>query len=275
MKQLLIRTLTGAAYVAVMVFGTMVSPWTLLALIVLLAVLAVWELASITCPSGGRKWMTRLLLVLSALTFAAAVWTRCRYADINMVLVMAPYLLVLLLSFVSELYARHENPIAHLGMMALAQVYIVLPLSLLAVLAFAPLKAEGRPFWALPLAVYFFLWLNDTGAYLIGSWLGRHKLFPLISPGKSWEGSLGGAVSALLAAVLMDYLFPFMSLWRWLGLAAVVVVFGTWGDLTESLIKRTLGIKDSGALLPGHGGILDRIDSMLLAIPAAVVYLCF
>ena len=100
------------------------------------------------------------------------------------------------------------------------------------------------------------------------------QLFPRISPGKTWEGSIGGAVSALLAAVLMAYLFPFMNLWRWLGLAMVVVVFGTWGDLTESLIKRSLGIKDSGNLLPGHGGILDRIDSMLFAFPAAVVYLC-
>lgn len=274
MKQLLIRTLTGVAYVAVLVFGTVSHPWALLALIVLLALLAVWELARI-CSSEGKPWVTRLLLALSVVTFAVAVWLKSQYTDISLHLVFAPYLLVVLLFFVNELYARRTNPIAHLGLLALAQVYIVLPLSLLSVLAFAPLSVPGRSFWALPLALYFFIWLNDTGAYLIGSWLGRHKLFPRISPGKTWEGSIGGAISALLAAVLMAYLFPFMNLWRWLGLAMVVVVFGTWGDLTESLIKRSLGIKDSGNLLPGHGGILDRIDSMLFAVPAAVVYLCF
>lgn len=281
--KLLVRTLTGAAYVAVMVFCTLFRPWTLLALIVLLALLAVWEFARITsgrfagehAPRRPAEAMSLALLSLSAVAVPAAVYAVCRAADCNALLAFAPYLVVLMLTFVVELYARREDPLGNLGRMALAQVYVVWPLSLLSVLAFAPLQAVGRPFWALPLAVYVLLWLNDSGAYLIGSWLGRHKLFPRISPGKSWEGSIGGAVVALGAAVALAHFFPFMSVWRWMGLAAVVVVFGTWGDLTESLIKRTLGLKDSGHLLPGHGGILDRIDSMLLAIPAAVVYLCF
>jgi phosphatidate cytidylyltransferase len=130
--------------------------------------------------------------------------------------------------------------------------------------------------------------MNDTGAYCIGSLLGRHKLFPRISPGKSWEGSIGGAVVVLAVAYLL-YVFDsgqlsyladagfrssgMLTLEQWLGLGLVVVVFGTWGDLVESLFKRTLGIKDSGSILPGHGGMLDRFDSSLLAIPAAVIYL--
>ena len=140
----------------------------------------------------------------------------------------------------------------------------------------------------LPLSVFIFLWVNDTGAYCVGSLLGRHKLFPRISPGKSWEGSIGGAVFVLLAAwgigwldnmQVLDTDHPstlftgMLSIPAWLGLGLVVVVFGTWGDLVESLFKRTLGIKDSGSILPGHGGMLDRFDSSLLAIPAAVVYL--
>ena len=273
MRQLLIRTATGAAYVAVMVFCTVFCPWTLLALTLLLAVLAVWEFARICC-ADGRHTMNRVVLTCSALVLPVAVFVSCRLPEVNVLLGVALYLSVLLLAFIVELYARHENPIGNLGLMALAQVYIVLPLSLLALLAFAPLQAAGRPFWAVPIALYVFLWLNDSGAYLIGSWLGRHKLFPRISPGKTWEGTVGGAVVAVGAAVVFAHVFPFMSLWRWMGLALVVVLFGTWGDLTESLIKRTLGLKDSGKLLPGHGGILDRIDSMLLAIPAAVVYLC-
>jgi phosphatidate cytidylyltransferase len=117
--------------------------------------------------------------------------------------------------------------------------------------------------------------VNDSGAYCCGSLLGRHKLFPRISPGKSWEGSIGGAVFVLVAAWAISSFLDgqMLTLPEWLGLGLTVVVFGTWGDLVESLFKRTLGIKDSGNILPGHGGMLDRFDSSLLAIPAAVVYL--
>jgi phosphatidate cytidylyltransferase len=158
----------------------------------------------------------------------------------------------------------------------LSQMYIALPFSLLNVLAFTT-TPEGRVSFntLLPLSVFVFLWTNDTGAYCVGSLLGRHKLFPRVSPGKSWEGSIGGAVFVLAIAYAISYFLDGVMLTtpEWLGLGLVVVVFGTWGDLVESLFKRTLGIKDSGSILPGHGGMLDRFDSSLLAIPAAVVYL--
>lgn len=102
---------------------------------------------------------------------------------------------------------------------------------------------------------------------------GKHRLFERISPKKSWEGSIGGGVFSIIAAIAMAHFFPFMSTATWIGLGLTVVIFGTWGDLTESLLKRTLGIKDSGNILPGHGGMLDRFDSTILAVPAAVVYL--
>ena len=155
-------------------------------------------------------------------------------------------------------------------------MYIALPFSLLNVLAFTATPNGHISFnTLLPLSVFVFLWVNDTGAYCVGSLLGRHKLFPRISPGKSWEGCIGGAVFVLAAAYLIgEYIdMGILNTLQWLGLGLVVVVFGTWGDLVESLFKRTLGIKDSGNILPGHGGMLDRFDSSLLAIPAAVVYL--
>ena len=125
----------------------------------------------------------------------------------------------------------------------------------------------------LPLSIFIFTWVNDTGAYCTGMLFGKHRLFERISPKKSWEGSVGGAAFSLLAAAVMSRFFPFLSLPQWMGLGLTVVVFGTWGDLTESLLKRTLGIKDSGNILPGHGGMLDRFDSTLMAVPAAVIYL--
>ena len=133
--------------------------------------------------------------------------------------------------------------------------------------------------YLLPLSIFIFLWANDTGAYLSGSLFGKLKLFPRISPKKSWEGSIGGGILVLIIAGVIGYYANsgnnthLLSMPEWIGLGLVVVIFGTWGDLVESLLKRTIGIKDSGNILPGHGGILDRFDSSLLAIPAATVYL--
>ena len=132
----------------------------------------------------------------------------------------------------------------------------------------------------IPLCVFIFLWLNDTGAYCSGTLFGKHKLVPRISPGKSWEGSIGGGILVMIVAGVIGYLTnensaatSQLSIIGWIGLGLTVVVFGTLGDLVESLFKRTLDIKDSGNILPGHGGMLDRFDSSLMAIPAAVIYL--
>ena len=160
-------------------------------------------------------------------------------------------------------------------------------------LAFRYDAGETKYGLLLPLSIFVFLWCNDTGAYLSGSLLGKHKLFPRISPAKSWEGSIGGGIIVCLIALLMAYvdhnnvlenfgatptLENFgatptgLTTLQWIGMGLVVVFFGTWGDLVESLFKRTLGVKDSGNILPGHGGMLDRFDSSLMAIPAVVVY---
>ena len=191
-------------------------------------------------------------------------------------MVFIPYLVTVVYLLISELYAKQEDPINNWAYTMLSQMYIALPFSLLNVLAFTATPNGQISFnTLLPLSIFVFLWVNDTGAYCVGSLLGRHKLFPRISPGKSWEGCIGGAVFVLVVAYIISYYIDngILSTLQWLGLGLVVVVFGTWGDLVESLFKRTLGIKDSGNILPGHGGMLDRFDSSLLAIPAAVVYL--
>ena len=194
--------------------------------------------------------------------------------------VFIPYLLTLIYLMVAELYLKQEDPVNDWAYTMMSQLYIALPFSLLNVLAFQS-DAEGIHYvWTVPLSVFVFLWINDTGAYLCGSLLGKHKLFPRISPGKSWEGSIGGGILVIIVAVLVWYLLEQygqnalgLSALEWAGLGLTIVIFGTWGDLVESLFKRTLGIKDSGNILPGHGGMLDRFDSSLMAIPAAVVYL--
>ena len=162
----------------------------------------------------------------------------------------------------------------------LGQMYIALPFSMVNVLAFQT-TPEGMLTVdvLLPLSVFVLLWTNDTGAYCAGSLLGKHKLFPRVSPGKSWEGSIGGGVLVLVVSYLIGWYVNqgadphVLNEWQWMGLGLVVCVFGTWGDLVESLLKRTIGVKDSGNVIPGHGGMLDRFDSSLMALPAAVVYL--
>ena len=159
----------------------------------------------------------------------------------------------------------------------LSQLYVGLPFALLNVLAFQSngVDAGSEYQFILPLSIFIFNWINDSGAYCTGMLLGKHPLFKRISPKKSWEGSIGGAVFCIAGSFALAHYFPIMSTAAWVGMSLVVVLFGTWGDLTESLMKRHLGIKDSGNILPGHGGMLDRFDSAIMAIPAAVVYLYF
>lgn len=274
MRKLLTRTVVGVAYVAVMVAGTMLRPWTLLLLVLTLTALAVHELAHIVSTGCGLM-VNRSALACSALFFPLATFFSCTLTEVNVLLLFVPWLATLLFFFIFEVGQNHPNHIGNLGLMSLVQLYVVVPLSILLVLAVGPVSAQtvDEPFWLFPLGTYIFLWLDDSGAYLIGSLLGRHKLAPKISPGKTWEGAAGGWVLTMVAAIVMARLFPCMGIGKWMGMAIVVVVFGTFGDLTESLIKRQLGLKDSGRMLPGHGGILDRIDSMLLALPAVLVYL--
>lgn len=125
------------------------------------------------------------------------------------------------------------------------------------------------------IALFATIWINDTGAYIIGVSFGKHRLFERVSPKKSWEGFFGGALAALAAGYVFSVFIPDLTLVQWLLFSQIVVVFGTFGDLIESLLKRTIGTKDSGNILPGHGGFLDRFDSMLLAAPVIFIYLSF
>lgn len=275
MKNFIIRTLTGIAIVAVQVLCTYLSPLSLAGLFLLLTALTVNEFLGILAQKGEVK-VNRPIVIMGSCYLFFAFWLNC-LTDGESLIVFAPYLIFLLYSYIKELYARHPSPIVNLGAIMLSQMYIVLPLSLINVLAFKTKSftcfSDEVPFYVIPLAIYIFIWANDTGAYLSGSLLGKHKLFPRISPKKSWEGSIGGALLTVAGAVVISLFYGFMNVWQWVGMALVVVVFGTFGDLTESMVKRHLDIKDSGKMLPGHGGILDRLDSMLFAIPAVVMYL--
>ncbi len=278
-KNLIIRAITGAVFVAIMVVGISFRPDVMILLFAAITGLTIWEFTGLVNQSENVA-VNRFISTAAGIYFFLAVAGYC--SGLTPSAAFVPYLLTVVYLLVSELYLKQANPINNWAYTMLSQMYIALPFSMINVLAFRSTPDGNVTFeWLLPLSLFIFLWTNDTGAYCSGSLLGRHKLFPRISPGKSWEGSIGGAVFVMIAAAIIyflnvgqtDGLVAGMPLWQWLGLGLVVVVFGTWGDLVESLFKRTLGIKDSGNILPGHGGMLDRFDSSLMAIPAAVVYL--
>lgn len=276
MKNFIIRAITAIGIVGVQVLCTYFSPLSLGILFLLLTALTVNEFLGIVSQNEGIK-VNRPVIIIGSCYLFFAFWINSlvKGETAGALVLFAPYLLFILYNHIKELYRKDPNPIANLGVITLSQLYIVLPLSLINILAFTQFDcfSSEAPYYAIPLAMYIFIWINDTGAYITGVTLGRHKLFPRISPKKSWEGSFGGALFTIASAFAVAYFFTFMNTWQWVGMAIVVVVFGTYGDLTESMFKRHIGIKDSGHILPGHGGFLDRLDSMLFAIPAIVAYL--
>ncbi|MCR4995431.1 MAG: phosphatidate cytidylyltransferase [Bacteroidales bacterium] len=274
MKNLITRTLTGIVFLAVMIGGILYSPATFGVLFTVITALSVWEFTGIMNQRGDvsvNRFINTVAggcLFVGFFGFAAGIPGGSAF--------FVPWLLTMIYLMVSELYLKRESPLNNWAFSMMSQIYVALPFSLLCLLEFSGIGSEQvhssqSGAW-LVLSIYVLLWLNDTGAYCVGSLLGRHKLFPRISPGKSWEGSIGGAAVCLAVSQVAAHYFPVFSPVEWALFALVVVVFGTWGDLIESLLKRQMGIKDSGNILPGHGGMLDRFDSSLIAIPAAVAF---
>lgn len=276
MKNFIVRTITGIFFVAAIVVSFL-NAQAMVALFALVTGLTIWEFTGLVNDRPYTS-VNRFISTVSGVYFFFAM---AGYnSGMTPATVFIPYLVSIVYLMIAELYQQAKDPINNWAYTMLSQVYIALPLSLLNVLAFRSNGYNIEYSYLAPLAVFVFLWLNDTGAYCVGSLMGRHKLFPRISPGKTWEGSIGGALLVMAVAVVIWHfttLFGYndlgLNMWEWAGLGLTVVVFGTWGDLVESLFKRTLGVKDSGNILPGHGGMLDRFDSSLMAIPAAVVYL--
>ena len=275
MNNFITRTLSGLLFVTVLVCGTLYHPLTYCLLYAVITLFSSYEFYTLV-NTRNDVCVNRSVGTVASLYLFTAFAAFCTQATPPTVFI--PYLLILIYLLISELYIKAPNPMNNWAYAFAGQLYIALPFSLLNVLAFQLDAGTNLPSFTpiYPLAVFIFLWINDSGAYCIGSLLHKHipqKLFERISPNKSWIGSIGGGLLVIVTSVIIAIYVPYLTIWEWIGFGITVSIFGTWGDLIESLIKRQLGKKDSGTFLPGHGGVLDRFDSALLAIPASVLYL--
>ena len=261
------RTLSGFLFVALIVSSILLSRFTFAPVFAMICGWSVFEFHKISNhqPSiNVNPWIALIsgvILFLCSFLYASGI---CFYP------VYSIYGFYIVLVLVFELFQHKANPLNNWAYFILGQVFIALPFSLLNFILFID---KWNPL--ILLAVFITIWVNDTGAYLIGVTFGKHRMFERISPKKSWEGFVGGAVAALISGYIFSMFNQQLSLMNWLLFSEIIVISGTFGDLIESLMKRTLEVKDSGNVIPGHGGLLDRFDSMLLVSPVIFIYLSF
>lgn len=271
MKNLVLRTVTGILFVAVVVASILLYDVTSIPFYVLMLVVSVvgtWEFLKMA--GVLHRWPQTVLTLIVSATLPV-LWAVAEFSFLGLIACVVPFLLFFSLLFAMELFRKEEGSprLQSVALYLIPPFWIALPVMLMSVICDD--CAE------LLLALFIIIWLDDTLAYCSGSLFGRHKLCERISPKKTWEGFIIALVLTVAASVSFGYIGYFVdnvhwSPLAWAGFALVVVLFGTLGDLEESMIKRACGVKDSGNILPGHGGILDRFDSALMAVPAGALY---
>ena len=277
MKDLAIRSLSGAILLAIFFGAILWSRWSFGVLSAVILVGCQWEFYCLCRANGAEpKVFTGLicgfaLLAVNFIIFEQFGRGTADYTIGTAVSILLLFILLLIpVVFISELAGRSGNPIANISSTFTGVVYVAVPVSLL---LYIPLLLDGGVWngWTM-LGFVFIVWANDVFAYLVGCTIGRHRMCERISPKKSWEGFVGGVLGAVAVALAIGY-FRGGNLLVWGGLGVITALTGVAGDFVESMFKRSVGVKDSGKMLPGHGGWLDRFDAMLLSVPFVFVYL--
>lgn len=269
------RTITGLSMVFILLFSLWFNPWMFAGIILAVTVLGLMEFYRLF-SAGGNEPQKVFGTICGGVLYLLCFWavpTLQSEPDTRLyfIPVIAGFLMFFCM-FIFEIYRKKTKPLENIAVTATGILYVALPLSLLNIMNMSA-TVHFLGFSAFLLGYFILAWVYDTGAYLFGRQFGRHKFFERISPKKTWEGTIAGAFTAAVFAFLMSLAVKGIVLADWLLLALLVVVFGTFGDLAESLLKRSLNVKDSGTILPGHGGILDRFDTVFISAP--FVFLLF
>lgn len=271
MSNLLKRLLTALVFGGIGISSMLISHWTFLLLVLIINSLTLFEYYTLTQSKFSYvkpvfNHARVLGILLGNLVFVICGLVALGLIDIQYLLFL-PCLLFLILLF--EISPGSSSPITNISIQLLAQVYITIPFGLVPFIVFS-----GENYnWPLLLGILCLLWANDIFAYFTGSLFGKHKLLERISPKKTIEGFVGGGVASVLLSLFISTLIETLSMTEWIVAACIMIVFGTLGDLAESMLKRSLQIKDSGNILPGHGGLLDRFDGLLFSLPFIAAYL--
>ncbi len=278
MKNFLIRTASGAVMLIVVLGAMLLSKWSFMALMAAIAIGGMWEFYRFA-EKAGYNPMKVLGIFTGIMILCIGVAAMLFFelggdsASAPLLLITAASALVLIvpLMFICELYRKSATPIANIATSLLGALYVAFPMALLLIVPMLLGVGKWNP-WIMIFYI-FIIWANDVFAYLFGITLGRHRLFERISPKKSWEGFFGGLLGAMamgwVAATILEASVP-----MWVGLALVAAISGVFGDLVESLMKRSVDVKDSGNIIPGHGGWLDRFDALILSAPFVFIYAC-
>jgi phosphatidate cytidylyltransferase len=268
MKNIYRRSLTGIVFLIVLVGSITLHPLSCFLLFSVIIFLGIRELYTIIEPTGikPQKWLGAIAGVLLLLI---ALLNQLGILQTTGFWLMVPVVAVI---FVSELYRKQVMPLQNIAFTLFGILYLAVPFTLLYLLGFQQ-KGFGGYSFQIILGYFFLLWTSDTGAYLTGISIGKHPMFARISPKKSWEGFAGGFILTIVVAIVVSHYYTALSTVDWMVIGGIVATFGVWGDLIESMLKRSLNIKDSGTLLPGHGGILDRFDSVLFSAPIVYAYM--
>lgn len=269
MNNLIQRSITGVIFVAVLIGAISWRHESFSALFLLITILGVWEFYKVS-EIGEVRPQKVLGTLVGASFFITCSLVSMNIMNFKILLINIP---LLFLIFIRELYLNKNNPFENIAYSVLGIVYVAVPMSILNFIVSPRFEVEHAYQPNTLLGFFFILWANDTGAYIFGSLFGKRKLFERISPKKSWEGTIGGALVSIGVAVLISNYFTHLNVSVWIVIALILSIIGTLGDLVESLYKRSNNIKDSGTILPGHGGILDRFDSLILSSPFVFAFL--
>jgi len=262
------RTITGIVLVALVIAATVTDQHLFALLFLIFTMVGLWEFYTLVEKAGILPNKTAGIFAGMVL-FATNAMVAMNMMNIEWLLIN---FVCIFLIFLLELYRNNPNPFTNIAFTFFGLLYVAVPFSLLNYFP-NPAFIPGVYHSSLLLGFFFLVWVNETGAFLIGSVIGRHSLFERVSPKKTWEGAIGGGILGLVSAWVIAMHYTHISLRDWLVVALMVFVFGTYGDLFASMFKRSVGIKDYGSILPGHGGVIDRFDGVIMAAPFVFVYL--
>lgn len=295
-NKVFIRTFSGIAFIIIVIGSFIFGALSFLLLFSLLTIVIEVEFYNIAKKMGVKPQMINGIFVSLVLFFMVALNALGIIGSQIMFLIMPLVFLI----YIFEIFQKNKNAFTNITYTIIGIIYIALPFTFMNYVVFSPVSPVsgdtvvsfnhlfnenlhaslftlGKKTISFDpsymIAFLSLIWINDTFAYLVGLTLGRNPLVPYVSPRKTWEGFWGGAFFVIIAALACNHYFTFMNLTDWLVTAFIIIFFGTFGDLTESLLKRSVHIKDSGNILPGHGGMLDRFDSFLLAAPVYFAYI--